>query len=71
MTGLVFDSAAERQRGEDDDQVGFDGVALVVIDRLGLQAALGHAKGLCGDAAVCIPIVTISCIMRSDDCWPL
>ena len=34
------------ERGEHDGQVRFDGVALAVVDRPGLQVVLGHAEGL-------------------------
>jgi hypothetical protein len=44
--GTVFDPAADGQGGERDGQVGFDGVALVVVDRPGLQVVFGHAKRL-------------------------
>ena len=44
--GLVLDPAADGQGGEHDGQVGFDGVALVVVDRPGLQVVLGHAERL-------------------------
>jgi hypothetical protein len=42
--GLVLDPAADGQGGEDDGQVGFDGVALAVLDGSGLQVALGHPE---------------------------
>ena len=41
-----FDSAADREGGEHDGQVGVDGVALVVVDGPGLQVVLGHPEGL-------------------------
>src|SRR6185437_4987884 len=42
--GAVFDPAADGEGGEDDGQVGFDGVAQVVVDGPGLQVVLGHAE---------------------------
>ena len=35
-TGLAFDPVADRQGGEHDREVRFDGLAFVVIDRPGL-----------------------------------
>src|SRR5215471_13592571 len=43
---LGFDPAADGEGGERDGQVGFDGVALVVVDGPGLQVVLGHPEGL-------------------------
>ena len=41
-----LDPVADGQRGEHDGQVGFDGVACVVVDRSGLQVVLGHPEAL-------------------------
>src|SRR3954447_10807372 len=38
--GPVLDPAADREGGEHDAQVGVDGLALVVVDRPGLQVML-------------------------------
>jgi hypothetical protein len=40
--GPRFDPAADGQGGEDYGRVGFDRVALVVVDGAGLQVALGQ-----------------------------
>src|ERR1700722_19901917 len=42
--GLVFDPAADGQGGEDDGEMGFDGVAFAVVDGPGLEVVLGHAE---------------------------
>ena len=44
--GGVLNPAADGQRGEHDREVGFDRVALVVVDGPGLQVVLGHPKRL-------------------------
>ena len=49
--GLVLDPAADRHGGEDDGQVGFDGVALVVVDGPGLEVAFGHPEGFLKERA--------------------
>ena len=41
-----FDPPADGERGEHDRQVRFDGVAFAVVDRPGLQVALGHPERL-------------------------
>ena len=44
--GTFLDDAGDREGGEHDAQVGFDGVTGVVEDRPGGQVALGHAEAL-------------------------
>ena len=44
--GLCLDPAADGKGGEHDGEVGFDGVALAVVDRPGLQVVLGHPEAL-------------------------
>src|SRR5689334_17634400 len=43
-TGALLHVAADGERGEHDAQVGFDGLAFVVVDRPGGQVVLGHAE---------------------------
>jgi hypothetical protein len=45
-SGLVLDPAADSQDGQDDGQVRLDRVPLAVVDRPGLQVALGHSEAL-------------------------
>ena len=40
----VLDLAADGHGGEHDREVGFDGVALAVVNRPGLQVAFGHPE---------------------------
>jgi hypothetical protein len=40
----MLEPAADRQGGEHDREVGFDGVAFAVVDRPGLQVAFGHPE---------------------------
>jgi hypothetical protein len=42
--GPGFDPPADGEGGEHDRQEGFDGVALAVVDRPGLQIALRHPE---------------------------
>jgi hypothetical protein len=42
--GLMLDPPADGQGGEHDREVGFDRVALAVVDGPGLQVALGHPE---------------------------
>jgi hypothetical protein len=45
-SGLAFEPSADREGGEHDGEVGFDGVAFVVVDGPGSQVGLGHAEAL-------------------------
>ena len=42
--GLRLDPPADGEGGEDDGEVGLDGVALAVVDGPGLQVAFRHAE---------------------------
>ena len=42
--GLLLDPLGDGEGGEDDGQVGFDGVARAVVDGPGLQVVLGHPE---------------------------
>jgi hypothetical protein len=42
--GALLDEPCDRERGGRDDQVGVDGLALVVVDRPGLEVVLGRSR---------------------------
>ena len=52
--GLVLEVAGDREGGEDDVEVGFDGVAGVVEDWAGVEVGFGHSKALLDSSEVVV-----------------